>query len=163
MASTHKTKIFLALPLAAMVAACGPSYSPDSYESGAVGQVSRVERGVVESVRVVDIKHKTGVGGLAGAGIGAAAGSTVGDGAGGVAGAIGGALIGGLIGNSIEKSAKKKQGFEYLIRTDDGQLVTIVQGGEPLGINAPVLILYGRTSRVVLDESRISYDTGSDT
>lgn len=159
-----RTRTLLALPAALLLAACGASHSPNSYDSRAVGQVNRVERGTIESYRWVQIERRgSGVGTVAGAGIGAAAGSTVGSGRGrgaeNVIGAIGGALIGGLIGNSIEKSGSKRGGFEYLIRTDSGALVSIVQEDtSPLPEGAPVVIMFGGAqSRVVFDHNAPRY------
>lgn len=155
-----KTGLLLAVPAALLLGACSSNQSPNSYDSRAVGQVNRVERGTIESYRWVEIERRnSGVGTVAGAGIGAAAGSTVGSGRGrgaeNVIGAIGGALIGGLIGNSIEKSASKKGGFEYLIRTESGALVSIVQqDSSPLPEGAPVVIMFGGSqSRVVFDHN----------
>ena len=149
------SKAALALPLALVVGACAPDLSPNSYEAHSVGEVRRVEKGVIESYRWVEIKGRSGVGTLAGAGVGAAAGSTIGDGAGSVIGAIGGALLGGAIGSSIEGSASKQGGFEYVIRTDSGSLVTMVQADrEPLPEGAPVMILFnGSRSRIVFDHN----------
>ena len=159
-----RTRTLLAIPTALMLAACGMNHSPNSYDSRAVGQVNRVERGTIESYRWVQIERRqSGVGTLAGAGIGAAAGSTVGSGRGrgaeNVIGAIGGALLGGLIGNSIEKSGSKKGGFEYLIRTESGALVSIVQqDSSPLPEGAPVVIMFsGSQSRVVFDHNAPRY------
>ncbi len=148
------SKLLLAMPLALVVGACSQNYSANSYGSHSVGEVRRVERGFIESYRWVEINSSDqGVGTLAGAGVGAAAGSTIGDGADGIIGAIGGALIGGLIGNSIEKSASKGSGFEYIIRTESGSLVTLVQADEtPFAEGTPVNILFsGSRSRIVYD------------
>ncbi len=161
----QKTGLLLALPAALMLGACSVNHSPNSYDSRAVGQVNRVERGTIESYRWVQIERRdSGVGTLAGAGIGAAAGSKIGSGRGrgaeNVIGAIGGALLGGLIGNSIEKSGSKKGGFEYLIRTESGALVSIVQQDtSPLPEGAPVVIMFsGSQSRVVFDHNAPRYD-----
>jgi outer membrane lipoprotein SlyB len=155
-----KAGLIVALPLSMALGACSSTTSPNSYESRSVGQVSRVERGTIESYRWVEIRNsKSGIGTVAGAGIGAAAGSTVGSGRGrgaeNVIGAIGGALLGGLIGNSIEKSASKKSGFEYIIRTESGALVSLVQTDtNPLPEGAPVIITYsGSGSRVSFDHN----------
>lgn len=159
-----KTKILLIAPVALMLGACSTNYSPNSYDSRAIGQVNRVERGTIESYRWVQIERRSsGVGTVAGAGIGAAAGSTIGSGRGrgaeNVIGAIGGALLGGLIGNSIDKSGSKKGGFEYLIRTNSGALVSVVQQDtSPLPDGAPVVIMFsGSQSRVVFDHNATLY------
>ena len=149
-------KVAALLPLAFSVVACGPSVSPNTYDAHSVGEVRRAERGTIESYRWVKIQGKSGVGTVAGAGVGAAAGSTIGNGgAESVIGAIGGALIGGMIGNSVEKSASTKSGFEYVIRTETGSLVTLVQADDqPLPEGAPVLILFsGSRSRIVFDHN----------
>lgn len=160
-----KTGLLLAVPAALLLGACTTNQSPNSYDQRAVGQVNRVERGTIESYRWVQIERRnSGVGTVAGAGIGAAAGSTIGSGRGrgaeNVIGAIGGALLGGLIGNSIEKSGSKKGGFEYLIRTESGALVSIVQqDNSPLPEGAPVVIMFsGSQSRVVFDHNAPRYD-----
>lgn len=162
--SFKKTKLIIAIPLALTVGACSTNLSPNSYDQRAVGQVNRVERGTIESYRWVQIERQnSGVGTVAGAGIGAAAGSTIGSGRGrgaeNIIGAIGGALLGGLIGNSIEKSGSKKGGFEYLIRTESGALVSLVQqDSNPLPEGAPVIITFsGSRSRVVFDHNAPRY------
>jgi len=161
---TRNYKIALVLPLALFAGACAQSLSSDRYDRGAVGEVRRIERGTIVSYRWIEISGKSGVGTVAGAGIGAAAGSTVGSGKGrgaeNVIGAIGGAIIGGLIGSSIEKSATKQSGFEYVIRTESGALVSIVQADkQPLPEGAPVLIHFsGSRSRVVFDHNAMRPD-----
>jgi len=161
---THRLKLALALPLTMFAAACSPNLSSNSYEAQSVGEARRIERGTIESYRWVEITGKTGVGTAVGAGIGAAAGSTVGSGRGrgaeNIIGAIGGALLGGLIGSSIEKSASKQSGFEYVIRTESGALVSIVQADtQPLPEGAPVLIHFsGTRSRVVFDHNAMRPD-----
>lgn len=161
---TQNIKLALALPLALFAGACAPNLSSGSYDAHSVGEVRRIERGTIESYRWIEINGKSGVGTVAGAGIGAAAGSTIGSGRGrgaeNVIGAIGGALLGGLIGNSIEKSATKQSGFEYVIRTASGALVSIVQADrQPLPEGAPVLIHFsGSRSRVVFDHNAMRPD-----
>ena len=148
-------KLLLALPLALLVTACGPDYSANSYDAHSIGEVRRVEKGTIESYRWVKITGNNRIGTAAGVGVGLAAGSTVGRGADGIIGAIGGALLGGLIGSSIDKSVNNHHGFEYIIRTESGSLVTMVQAdAQPLREDTPVLILFnGHRSRVVFDHN----------
>ncbi len=164
MKSTHM-KFAVALPLALFAGACAPNMSSNSYDARSVGEVRRIERGTIQSYRWVEIRGpRSGVGTMAGAGIGAAAGSTIGGGHGSgaenVIGAIGGALLGGLLGSSIEKNATKQSGFEYVIRTESGALVSIVQADtQPLPEGAPVLIHFsGTRSRVVFDHNAMRPD-----
>ena len=164
-----KTKTALAalmLPLAMVTTACSQNMSPHSYDSRAVGEARRVERGVIDSYRWVEIQGDSSVGTAVGVGVGAAAGSTVGNsGAENVIGAIGGALLGGLIGNSIDKSASKKSGFEYLIRTESGSLISIVQQDRhPFAEGTPVVVVFSRDrSRVILDHSAYEDNRGVET
>lgn len=161
----RRLRTLVVLPLAFTAVACASSMGSHQYDRSEVGEVRRIERGTIESYRWVEInKGRSGTGTLVGAGIGAAAGSTVGSGRGkgaeDVIGAIGGALLGGLIGNSIEKSASKASGFEYVIRTASGNLVSIVQADkQPLPEGAPVIIHFsGKRSRVVYDYNAMQPD-----
>lgn len=153
-------KFAILLPLALVTTACTQNISPHSYEGRAVGEARRVERGMIDSYRWVEIrKESAGVGTGVGVAAGAAAGSTIGNsGAENVLGAIGGALLGGLIGNSIDKSASKASGFEYIIRTESGNLITVVQADRhPFAEGTPVIIVFGGDmTRVRLDHS--AYD-----
>jgi outer membrane lipoprotein SlyB len=157
MKTATRTKFALLLPLAIVTSACTQNVSPHSYDGHAVGEARRVERGVIDSYRWVEIRRdNSGVGTAVGVGVGAAAGSTIGSGgAENVIGAIGGALLGGLLGNSIDKSASKSAGFEYIIRTESGSLVTVVQEDRhPFAEGTPVILVFGADrTRVRLDHS----------
>ena len=145
------------------VGACTRDLSSDSYSRGATGEVRRVERGTIESYRFVEIENtSTGVGTVAGAGVGAAAGSSIGDDEVAIIGAIGGAVIGGLIGSGVEKELTDTKGYEYIIRTESGNLVTLVQADKtPLPRGTPVIILFSRDrSRVIVDESAFNQQPG---
>lgn len=140
--------------VAFILGGCASNLSPQSYSVGSVGQVNRTVPGSVISARQVDVAGNTGVGG----GAGATAGAVVGSGAGGsnsrgnIVGAIGGAIIGGLAGSAIEANATKQRGMEYVVETDNGNLMTIVQGIEPtFAVGQKVLILYGSPSRLIAD------------
>ncbi|WP_417451736.1 glycine zipper domain-containing protein [Kordiimonas sp.] len=166
MIQTEKYKILaIALPLTMLTAACSQNMSPHAYDSHAVGEARRVERGVIDSYRWVEIRGDSSVGTAVGVGVGAAAGSTVGNsGAENVIGAIGGALLGGLLGNSIDKSASKKSGFEYLIRTESGALISIVQQDRhPFAEGTPVMVVFSRDrNRVILDHSAYEDNRGKE-
>ncbi|MBP7509804.1 MAG: hypothetical protein KA807_18470, partial [Prolixibacteraceae bacterium] len=69
-----------------------------------------------------------------------------------IVGAIGGAVIGGIIGSMAEEGATRQQGMEYVIETDNGSLITVVQGIEPsLNVGDKVIVIYGQRSRVIAD------------
>jgi outer membrane lipoprotein SlyB len=139
---------------AIFLAGCATNISPATYSVGSVGQVNRTISGTVISAREIDVAGTTGVGG----GAGAAAGAVVGSGAGGsnsrgnLVGAIGGAIIGGMAGSAIEANATRQKGIEYVVETENGNLMTIVQGTDPVFLKGQkVLVLYGSPSRVIAD------------
>jgi outer membrane lipoprotein SlyB len=132
---------------------CAKNMSSQSYSVGSVRQINRTISGNITSVREVDITGTTGTGGGAGSVLGAIGGSSIGGTSrDNLAGAIGGAVIGGLIGSALEKNTTKQQGLEYMVETENGNLMTIVQGLIPLfGVRQKVLVLYGSPSRVIID------------
>ncbi len=152
--------VVLCLAPALFVAGCTHDISSDRRSPYSVGQVARVEQGVVESYRYVEVQTETGVGTATGVVAGAAIGSTAGDGVGGVLGAIAGALIGGAIGRDVDESVGRKKAYEYQILLDNGHRVSLVQAdARPIPVGAPVTLHYGRDrSRIFLDETRIVYD-----
>ena len=67
-------------------------------------------------------------------------------------GAIGGAVIGGLAGSAIEANATKQKAFEYVVETENGNLMTIVQGKDTVFAEGQkVLVLYSSPSRLIAD------------
>lgn len=107
---------------------CATSRSGDVYSREQARQVHTVERGVIETLRPIQIEGTSGaVGGVSGAVIGGVAGSTVGGGRGTTLATVAGALAGGLIGAAIEEGATKKQGLEMIVRLDNGQTIAVVQ------------------------------------
>ena len=133
---------------------CTSNISPKTYSVGSVGQVNRSIAATIISSREIDVAGSSGVGGTAGA----ATGAVIGSGAGGsdartnIVGAIGGAVIGGLAGSAIQSNATKQKGMEYVVETENGNLMTIVQGIEPVFSEGQrVLVLYGSPSRLIAD------------
>ncbi len=135
---------------------CTRNISPDSYAVGSVGQVNRAVKGVIISVRQVNISgSQSGAGGAAGAAGGAVAGSAIGGGTReNILGAIGGAVIGGIAGSAIEEGSTRQQGMEYVVETQNGSLITVVQGIDPpLSVGKKVIVLYGTRARIIPDQS----------
>jgi outer membrane lipoprotein SlyB len=133
---------------------CAHNISPQTYSVGSVGQVNRTVSATIISAREVDVAGTTGVGD----GAGTAAGAVVGSAAGGnntrgnIVGAIGGAVVGGIAGAAIESNATKQKGMEYVVETENGNLMTIVQGTELIfAAGQKVLVLYGSPSRLIAD------------
>jgi outer membrane lipoprotein SlyB len=137
-----------------MIAGCAQNISPQTYSVGSVGQVNRTVSGVVISAREVDVAGTSGIGSTTGATTGAVVGSAAGgsNSRGNIVGAIGGAIVGGIAGAAVESNATKQKGMEYVVQTENGNLMTIVQGLEPIfATRQKVLILYGTPSRVIAD------------
>lgn len=132
---------------------CASNISPKTYSVGSVGQVNRTVSATVISVREVDVAGTTGLGGGAGSAAGAVAGSNMGSsGRDNLLGAIGGAVAGGLAGAAIEGNATKQKGMEYVVETENGNLMTIVQGIDSVFAEGQkVLVLYGSPSRLIAD------------
>lgn len=137
----------------ASLVGCASNISPTSYSVGSVGQVNRTVAGRVISVRPVEINGTTGAGGTVGGALGATAGSGLGSGGrANAAGAIAGAVVGAVAGAAIEQSATRQSGFEYVVQTENDNLMTIVQGANPtFAVNDKVLVLYGAPSRLISD------------
>ena len=143
----------LVVVLLLAVAACSPDYSPNTYNTGAVQQANKVERGVIVGLRDVMISSK----GAAGAVTGAAAGGVVGSQAPGTGvtsalGAIGGTLIGGIVGGTVEQTTANVPAIEYMVQKAKGDLVSVTQEDKhPLAIGQKVLVIAGKQARIVPD------------
>lgn len=132
MKSMIKTLCLLLIAVA-MLAGCASSKSGDVYSRDQARREQNVRMGVVESAREVQMEGtKSPVGVVAGAAVGGIAGSTLGGGKGSAVAAVIGAVAGGLAGSAIEESATRKQAMEITIKMDNGQLIAIVQEGDPL-------------------------------
>ena len=114
-----------------LMGACVPPVSGRDYGWYDARQPMLVERGVVDTVRHVELQGtQSGTGAAAGAMAGAVAGSAVGQGSGSALASVAGAILGGLAGNAIEKGATTRKGLEITVRMDDGRLLAIVQGDD---------------------------------
>lgn len=114
------------------LAGCASSRSGSVYSRDQARQEMNVRMGVVESVREVTLEGtRSGVGTVAGAAVGGIAGSNIGGGKGRAVGAILGAVAGGVAGHAIEEGTTRKQAMEITVRLDNGQMVSVVQEGDP--------------------------------
>ena len=135
-----------------VLAGCGPSYSPNTYASNAVQQANKVEEGVIAGVRPVQISAQGTVGGVTGAAAGGVAGSQVGTGATSAFAAIGGSLVGGIAGVATEHIVGDTNGFEYIVRKANGDMVSVAQKEDkPLWVGQKVLVISGPQARIVPD------------
>ena len=150
--------IVVASALVALLAlgGCTSSYSPNTVDSSSVGSVNRVVPGVILSARNVTIRSD---GRTAGAGVGAIAGAVGGSALGtstreGLLGGLAGAVIGGLVGSVAGDAVGNETGAEYIIRLNDGQTVTVVQGVEPaLAAGQRILVVYDRRRTRIIPDS----------
>jgi outer membrane lipoprotein SlyB len=145
-------RLTLVVGLPLLTTACGQSYSPDTYSSSAVQQANKVDQAVVVGIRSVAISADPTLGTATGGAAGGIAGSQVGSGAVQAFGALGGTLAGGLVGNAVAHSAGDTNGYEYIVRKPNNDLLSVTQKDEtPLSIGEHVLIIAGPQARIVRD------------
>lgn len=139
---------------AGLLSACGSNFSANEYAVRAVQQANPVQQGIVVGSRRVAIA----AGGETGATAGAAAGGAIGGAAaagnsvGTALGAVGGALLGSLVGTSAERASANTDAIEYIIRRNDGDLVSVTQRDVvPIPLGTAVLVIMGNQARVVPD------------
>ncbi len=141
-----------ALALAALVG-CAPDYSPDIYAANAVQQANKVERGTVIGFRQVTISGDGTIGAVSGG----AAGGVLGaqskiEGVSSALGAVGGTFLGGIVGSTLEHVGEETTGWEYIVATAKGELVSVTQREPtPLPLGQKVLVITGNQARIVPD------------
>lgn len=121
-------QILLAGALALVLGACASS-SPDVIKRSDAQRLSRVEDGVLLSVRSVTVDgSQSGVGAAVGGVTGAIAGATAGhsNAASNVAGILVG-VAGAVAGNTIERMATREDASELLIQLKSGERRAVVQ------------------------------------
>lgn len=136
---------------ALLLVGCADNINSDHYYTNQAGRVSTVAQCTVLSVRYVTVDSDSGAGTLIGGLAGGVAGSTIGGGSTAhTLGAVGGALLGGVVGNAAEKGLSTQTGLEYIVKLDNGQVISITQGtGQALGVGQRCLVLFGSTNRVI--------------
>jgi outer membrane lipoprotein SlyB len=119
--------------LGTVVIGCAPSsQTGSSYNREEARKVQQVRIGQVLDVQLINIEGtKTGAGGVAGGAIGGIAGSGIGGGSGSDIAAVVGVVIGAAAGAMAEESLTEKQGHEYTIRLESGDVISVVQAYDP--------------------------------
>ena len=153
--------------IAGLLGGCASS-STNTYSESDVGQIISTSEGTVVSSRLVDISGEdSSTGALVGGGAGAITGYA-GAGGGSTGALIGvlGALAGAGIGYLVEQGFKSREGIEYIVRLDDGRVVTLVQNREteevPLADGSPVLVQFGGNyTRVIERPTKLEGSSGS--
>ena len=138
--------------LCILTAGCQPDYSPNTYASAAAQQANKVDQGVVVGVRAVQISADTTLATATGGAAGGIVGSGVGEGAGSAVGAVAGTVAGGVVGNVVGHASGDTDGFEYIVKKSNGDLMSVTQKDvKPLGVGAHVLLIEGPQARIVPD------------
>ena len=130
-------------------------HSGSTYERSEMGSPEYFKKGVILSVREVEIKGtESGVGAAAGATAGGLAGSTLGGNTATRAlGALGGAVVGGLVGHATENIITGGSASEFIIQPDEGEPYTVVQvNDQELKAGERVLIMDSGKVRIVRDQ-----------
>lgn len=139
--------------------------SPNAYNPYEIGQAAQTQMGIVTATRPVEISTPggTGIGATVGAVAGGIAGAQIGPSsyshyghrhrylsAGSALGSLGGALLGGILGAAIEQNITRQAATEYVVKLDDGRLITLVQGAESIrpGQRVFVQIPYNGRARI---------------
>ena len=153
--------------VALLLAGCSHP-SSTTYDSGDVGRTIETSEGSVVSSRVVEITGETNaVGPVAGGAAAAATSGLIFTGSGSGLIALLGGLVGAGAGYLIQQAANDREGFEYVLKMDDGRTVTLVQNREddeeqPLENGTPVLVqVSGQYTRVIADPRAESLGGGS--
>jgi outer membrane lipoprotein SlyB len=144
-------KLFLTLFATSALMGCQSNINSDHYSTSQTGLVSNVSQCTVLNVRYVGVNSDSGAGTLVGSIAGGIAGSTIGGGStANTLGAVGGALLGGFVGSASEKGLSSQTGVEYILKLDNGQVISITQGTrDTLSVGQRCLVLFGNPSRVI--------------
>ncbi|WP_042444019.1 membrane protein [Azospirillum sp. B510] len=151
----RSVSLCLFIAVAGGLAGCTSDYSPNTYASSAVQQANKVEPGIVVGFRQVAISANGTVGAVSGGAAGGILGAQVGTGGMNSAlGTVGGTAIGGLLGTAMEHIAGDTNGWEYIVRKSNGELLSLTQKEpQPLPIGQKVLVITGSQARIVPDYS----------
>ena len=132
-------------------------HSGSTYERSEMGSPEYFKKGVILSVREVEIKGtESGAGAVAGATAGGLAGSSLGGNTATRAlGALGGAVVGGLVGTATEEIITSGSASEFIIQPDEGEAYAVVQvNDEELKAGERILIMDSGKVRIVRDQTQ---------
>lgn len=139
------------LSLTLFLAACQADIDSYQYGTSSVGRAAAASPCSVISVRQVQVKSDNNVGTILGAVAGGVGGYAIGSGS--TAhnlGAIGGAALGGYAGDKAQGALSSQMGYEYVVRLDNGQVMTLTQGTDVLlSPGQRCMILLGNPSRLI--------------
>jgi outer membrane lipoprotein SlyB len=145
-------KVFGLCVAALTLAACQADIDSNHYNSSSTGKASAASACTVVTVRQVNVSSNNNqVGTLVGGAAGGVAGYSIGSGnTAHLLGGIGGAVLGGIAGNATQSALSSQSGYEYVVKLDNGQLMTLTQGDDTLlTAGQRCMILFGNPSRVI--------------
>lgn len=141
----------VATALFALGGCASNAFSPNTYSSNAVQLANKVEQGTVIGYREVNISANGSIGAVAGGAVGGVLGAEYANSA---LVAVGGTTVGGMLGNALEHAARDTTGWEYIIRKENGDMLSVTQReAAPLALAQRVLVIMGPQARVVPDYS----------
>lgn len=132
---------------------CARRISANTYHSAHVGEASKTYKGTIVSKRTVTVQeaermqdNTTGM--LAGGVGGAALGSMIGKGHGSTLAMLAGGALGATGGAYAQDYLGTQDGFEYAVKLDNGQMMTVVQGVDTsLNVGQKVLVMVSHSGR----------------
>lgn len=144
------------------VTGCAHHISSDVYSENALMGPSSAYRGVVISLRQVQVENSESpndscAGMFAGGVVGGVLGNQVGKGTGNVVATATGALLGALVGSSAEQSLSTQDAYEYVVQLDNGALQVVVQGMDSLlmpGQSVMMIVSQRGRARLIPDYTR---------
>jgi outer membrane lipoprotein SlyB len=145
--------VLSALAVSLALGGCARQIGGDVYEGRSLGGAVSTYRGVVESARYVTVQESDTLqgnttGGLIGGVAGGAAGARFGQGYGKALAIGAGALLGATAGALAEQRLSNQDAIEYVVRTTDGQLFTVVQApDDPMPAGTQVFVQLGGDGR----------------
>ncbi len=139
------------LSFAALLCSCQADIASNQYGTSSVGRAAAARPCSVISVRQVNVKSDNNAGMLLGAIAGGVGGYAIGSGK--TAhnlGAVGGAALGGFAGDKAQGVLSSQMGYEYVVRLDNGQVMTLTQGTDVLlSPGQRCLIMLGDPARLI--------------
>jgi outer membrane lipoprotein SlyB len=130
-------------------------HSGSTYDRSEMGSPEYFKKGIILSMREVEIKGtESGTGDVGGAIAGGIAGSTIGgDPAIGALGALAGAFLGWIVGHAAEDAVTSGKATEFIVKPDKGDPYAVVQvNDEELKTGERILILDSGKMRIIRDQ-----------
>lgn len=149
----HVMKLFplASLCLLTLSGCASNTFSPNTYSSNAVQLANRVESGTIIGFREVKISANGSIGAVTGGAVGGVLGAEYANSA---LVAVAGTTMGGMLGNALEHAARDTTGWEYIIRKENSEMLSVTQREQtPLLLAQRVLVILGPQARVVPDYS----------